>query len=238
MEGNLNSCDLDSVKYATLSNHDDASPQNSLLNNVNHAKYSIERESKSLVDLSAPIKWVKLIFSNPKSIFLQDEPPVRKNTECGPVPNSVITKKMPPSPNNTRLHATHMIQRAQGQLQMQTAIGTHYTPHYGHAGKSIRGSKEKIVYLRERKALKTIGIVVLGKKNDKIILIMIIFPGFIICWMPFFVMYLIEVFAVSINRSYLFKILNEFFLWLGYSNSVSVIIALALCQSKLARLTV
>uniref|UniRef100_A0AC34Q545 G-protein coupled receptors family 1 profile domain-containing protein n=1 Tax=Panagrolaimus sp. JU765 TaxID=591449 RepID=A0AC34Q545_9BILA len=191
MEGNLNSCDLDSVKYATLSNHDDASPQNSLLNNVNHAKYSIERESKSLVDLSAPIKW--------------DEPPVRKNTECGPVPNSVITKKMPPSPNNTRLHATHMIQRAQGQLQMQTAIGTHYTPHYGHAGKSIRGSKEKIVYLRERKALKTIGIVVLG---------------FIICWMPFFVMYLIEVFAVSINRSYLFKILNEFFLWLGYSNSV------------------
>lgn len=39
----------------------------------------------------------------------------------------------------------------------------HYTPHYGQAGKSIRGSKEKIVYLRERKALKTIGIVVLGK---------------------------------------------------------------------------
>lgn len=29
-------------------------------------------------------------------------------------------------------------------------------------GKNIRGSKEKIVYLRERKALKTIGIVVLG----------------------------------------------------------------------------
>lgn len=29
-------------------------------------------------------------------------------------------------------------------------------------GKNIRGSKEKILYLRERKALKTIGIVVLG----------------------------------------------------------------------------
>lgn len=32
-------------------------------------------------------------------------------------------------------------------------------------GKNIRGSKEKIVYLRERKALKTIGIVVLGNKK-------------------------------------------------------------------------
>lgn len=29
-------------------------------------------------------------------------------------------------------------------------------------GKAVRGSKEKMVYLRERKALKTIGIVVLG----------------------------------------------------------------------------
>ena len=29
-------------------------------------------------------------------------------------------------------------------------------------GKVVRGSKEKMVYLRERKALKTIGIVVLG----------------------------------------------------------------------------
>lgn len=30
-------------------------------------------------------------------------------------------------------------------------------------GKAARGSKEKMVYLRERKALKTIGIVVLGE---------------------------------------------------------------------------
>lgn len=62
MEGNLNSCDLDSVKYATLSNHEDASSQNFLMNNVNNAKHSIERESKSLVDLSSPIKWVKFKF--------------------------------------------------------------------------------------------------------------------------------------------------------------------------------
>jgi hypothetical protein len=34
----------------------------------------------------------------------------------------------------------------------------------------LRGSKEKIVYLRERKALKTIGIVVLGMKELKYIM--------------------------------------------------------------------
>lgn len=90
---------------------------------------------------------------------------MRKNTECGPTSNnSSIARKPPPPPSNTRLHAAHMMTRAQGQHQTQSTIGTHYTPHYGQAGKSIRGSKEKIVYLRERKALKTIGIVVLGKK--------------------------------------------------------------------------
>lgn len=69
MEGNINSCDLDSVKYATLSNHDSISPQNSVNNNNN--KFIIERESKSLVDLTAPIKWVRFIFG--KDYFFKHE---------------------------------------------------------------------------------------------------------------------------------------------------------------------
>ena len=36
-------------------------------------------------------------------------------------------------------------------------------PQFTAKNANLRGSKEKIVYLRERKALKTIGIVVLGK---------------------------------------------------------------------------
>lgn len=41
-----------------------------------------------------------------------------------------------------------------------------------------RGNREKAVYARERKALKTIGIIVCG---------------FVACWLPFFVMYIAEV---------------------------------------------
>lgn len=41
----------------------------------------------------------------------------------------------------------------------------HY--HINGPGKAVRGSKEKMVYLRERKALKTIGIVVMGKSKTQ-----------------------------------------------------------------------
>ncbi|KAI6201350.1 G-PROTEIN-RECEP-F1-2 domain-containing protein [Aphelenchoides besseyi] len=113
-------------------------------------------------------------------------PPRRKNTELTDI-NS------PENTSGDRLQPTHLVAKAQ----------QHY--HMHGPGKAIRGSKEKIVYMRERKALKTIGIVVLG---------------FIICWMPFFVIYLIEVFMSHLSSTYSFRVLNEFFLWLGYSNSL------------------
>ncbi|VDN57070.1 unnamed protein product [Dracunculus medinensis] len=72
-------------------------------------------------------------------------------------------------------------------------------------GKMSKSSREKVMYMKERKALKTITIVV---------------SGFVICWMPFFVLYLIEVFFNEIVETKTFPIASELFLWLGYSNSV------------------
>uniref|UniRef100_A0A914W5X2 G-protein coupled receptors family 1 profile domain-containing protein n=1 Tax=Plectus sambesii TaxID=2011161 RepID=A0A914W5X2_9BILA len=118
-----------------------------------------------------------------------DRPPaVRKNTDINAVP--LLSKKAQKCHN--RLQPSALLARA----------NDHY--HTNGPGKAIRGSKEKMVYLRERKALKTIGMVVLG---------------FIICWMPFFVLYLVEVFADT-GGSRLAAIMGEIFLWLGYSNSV------------------
>lgn len=57
-----------------------------------------------------------------------------------------------------------------------TLVGT--ANEYYDNSKPNRNSREKMIYLKERKALKTIGIVVCG---------------FIICWLPFFVLYVVEV---------------------------------------------
>uniref|UniRef100_A0A1I7V7C3 G_PROTEIN_RECEP_F1_2 domain-containing protein n=1 Tax=Loa loa TaxID=7209 RepID=A0A1I7V7C3_LOALO len=70
-------------------------------------------------------------------------------------------------------------------------------------GKFTSHSREKIVYMKERKALKTIAI---------------LFFAFSICWLPFFVIYLIEV-LVSSSDEIIYST-QEVFLWLGYSNSV------------------
>ncbi|CAD6185094.1 unnamed protein product [Caenorhabditis auriculariae] len=155
----------------------------SLLNNnvspngsQKEGKNSMERECHSLADIA--------------NSAISQGPPVRKTTEVGIVPS--MSKRA--SKAHSRLQPSNLLQKAHEHYQTNGP------------GKAVRGSKEKMVYLRERKALKTIGIVVLG---------------FIVCWMPFFIMYLVEVFvAEAIASSSLYQIFSEFFLWLGYSNSV------------------
>ncbi|CAI4223736.1 unnamed protein product [Auanema sp. JU1783] len=136
-------------------------------------------------------------------IAQQAESKNKKNARDNLVTEEVIIRKLEKTEDlvttsmdesvRTRYHPNNLLQKAYEHYQINGP------------GKTTRGSKEKMVYLRERKALKTIGIVVLG---------------FIVCWMPFFVLYLIEVFTPSINESRWFTIINEVFLWLGYSNSV------------------
>lgn len=71
--------------------------------------------------------------------------------------NSLILRSTQPSINNFNNHLS-----LQNPVNLLAKAQQHYQTN--GPGKALRGSKEKIVYLRERKALKTIGIVVLGKK--------------------------------------------------------------------------
>lgn len=92
--------------------------------------------------------------------------PVRKNTEVGVAPS--LSKRARQC--NARLQPNNLLQKVRKQAkakrkQENSIVSFQAHEHYqiNGPGKAVRGSKEKMVYMRERKALKTIGIVVLGK---------------------------------------------------------------------------
>lgn len=169
------------------------SPVRLIINNNNHqqndnsSKQLSTVESKSLVNLANDKKVRSFCVKTNLISEFKETTPKRKMTETTDLSDSIRRPSIV-TQNNDKLQPTHLVAKAQ----------QHY--HKNGPGKAIRGSKEKIVYMRERKALKTIGIVVLG---------------FILCWAPFFVIYLVEVFWTKFSNIYSFRLLSEFFLWLG-----------------------
>lgn len=81
------------------------------------------------------------------------------------------------------------------QVRNSIAAGNHY---------GLSGRREKLTYLKERKALRTIGVVVCG---------------FIVCWLPFFTLYLLQA-CLDSSTLRVPEELELFFLWAGYGNSV------------------
>uniref|UniRef100_A0A8R1YJL7 G-protein coupled receptors family 1 profile domain-containing protein n=1 Tax=Pristionchus pacificus TaxID=54126 RepID=A0A8R1YJL7_PRIPA len=150
---------------------------------------SMERECHSLADLAekSTINSTAKRKNTEIQTSINEEGETRSNGKGG---RSSTTSRKSQLNSSSRLQPQNLMAKAHDHYQM---CGP---------GKAARGSKEKMVYLRERKALKTIGIVVLG---------------FIICWMPFFIYYMLEPFSIIPRH---LEVIGDFFLWLGYSNSV------------------
>ncbi|GMT36941.1 hypothetical protein PFISCL1PPCAC_28238, partial [Pristionchus fissidentatus] len=193
LDSRIDSQDLSTFERVSGSNGGLPSPKrqetiDAVISPEDGTSKGLERECHSLADLAEN----SLVNSTAK----------RKNTE---IPLSMTEEES--RSNGNKANSSSSSKRSQlnssARLQPQNLMAKAHD-HYQMCGpgKAARGSKEKMVYLRERKALKTIGIVVLG---------------FIICWMPFFIIYVLE--PIKVIPSTL-DALSDFFLWLGYSNSV------------------
>ncbi|PIO77270.1 hypothetical protein TELCIR_00636 [Teladorsagia circumcincta] len=83
----------------------------------------------------------------------------------------IIPKRKSTEVNSEVPSMTRRAQAAHARLQPNNLLAKaneHY--HIHGPGKAVRGSKEKMVYLRERKALKTIGIVVMARRLGRAML--------------------------------------------------------------------